>query len=148
MVPKIFRKLRNNKSTTCFKWTVKANQALEEVKRRLTSAPLLVSPNFRKPFIIQCDASKTGIEGVLEQLDDDGVERTIAFFSRKLNQQQQKYCVKELECLAAVLGIDKFREYVEGLEYKVIADHASLKWLDGHLSYSITLLTLNTEKEG
>jgi len=49
--------------------------------------------------------------------------------SRKLNECQRNYSVTEKECLAAVLSIQKFRAYVEGLPFTVITDHASLKWL-------------------
>lgn len=42
----------------------------------------------------------------------------------------------ELECLAAVLSIRKFRSYVEGLPFTVITDHASLKWLMGQKDLS------------
>ena len=53
----------------------------------------------------------------------------IAFMSQKLNAAQRNYSVTELECLAAVLGIKKFRAHVEGMPFKVVTDHASLKWL-------------------
>lgn len=49
--------------------------------------------------------------------------------SKKLNSAQKNYSVTELECLAAVLCIQKFRSYIEGMPFTVITDHASLKWL-------------------
>lgn len=112
-----------------FVWTEAAQVAFEELKDRLTSAPLLSHPDFSKPFVIQCDASKTGVGGVLYQLDDDGNEHPIAFMSRKLNSAQRNYSVTEQECLAAILSLKKFRGYVEGMTFKIVTDHASLKWL-------------------
>lgn len=110
-------------------WTPEAQIAFEELKAKLTSAPVLTHPDFERPFVIQCDASMTGVGAVLFQLDDDGNEKPIAYMSKKLNTAQRNYTITELECLAAVLSIKKFRGYVEGMEFKVITDHASLKWL-------------------
>ena len=112
-----------------FKWTEEAQKAFDEVKYRLTSAPVLITANFEKPFIIGCDACKTGVGGVLAQEDEEGNERPIAYFSHKLNKAQQNYSITEMECLAAILSIEKFREYVECHQFRVITDHASLKWL-------------------
>ena len=49
--------------------------------------------------------------------------------SQKLNSAQRNYTVTELECFAAVLGVKKFRAYIEGTPFKIVTDHASLKWL-------------------
>lgn len=78
---------------------------------------MLVNPDFSKRFFIQCDASKTGVGSVLFQRDNDGGENPIAYMSQKLNAAQRNYSVTELECLAAVLSIKKFRAYVEGLPF-------------------------------
>lgn len=112
-----------------FLLTPEAIQAFEALKLRLTEAPVLINPDFDKEFIIACDASKTGVGGVLAQLDEEGNERAICFFSHKLNPAQRNYSITELECLAAVLCIKSFRPYVEGHKFRVITDHASLKWL-------------------
>lgn len=112
-----------------FKLNSEACVAFEALKRRLTEAPVLINPDFEKEFIIACDASRTGVGGVLAQLDEEGNERAICFFSHKLNPAQRNYSITELECLAAVLCIKAFRPYVEGHKFKVITDHASLKWL-------------------
>lgn len=99
------------------------------MKIKLCSAPVLVNPNFSKPFIVQCDASAVGVGAVLAQEDSEGIERPIAYMSQKLNKAQRNYTVTELECLAVVQAISKFRAYIEGQEFKVVTDHASLKWL-------------------
>lgn len=114
-----------------FHWTETAQKAFDEVKRRLSTAPVLTHPDFRRPFFIQCDASQSGIGSVLFQAADDGNDRPIAFMSRKLKAAERNYSVTELECLAAVCSVKRFRGYVEGMQFTIITDHASLKWLMG-----------------
>jgi len=99
------------------------------LKKALTTAPLLVHPNYEKPFIVQCDASINGVGALLAQCDENGIERPIAYMSKKLNRSQRNYSTTELECLAVVLAIKRFRMYIEGHEFTVVTDHASLRWL-------------------
>lgn len=112
-----------------FVWTPEAQVAFEQLKERLTTAPVLSHPDFSRPFVIQCDASRNGVGGVLYQLDEQGHEHPISFMSKKLNSAQRNYCVTEQECLAAILSLKKFRGYVEGMKFTIVTDHASLKWL-------------------
>lgn len=112
-----------------FQITDKAVESFNQLKHALTTAPLLVHPDFKKRFYIQCDASSYGVGAVLFQKDEEENERPIAFFSQKLNAAQKNYSVTEKECLAAVLAVKRFRPYVELMPFTVITDHASLKWL-------------------
>lgn len=112
-----------------FRWTSTEQEAFEKLKTRLATAPVLVHPDYGKRFIVQCDASSTGLGAVLAQADENGVERPIAYMSKKLNGAQRNYTVTELECLAVVVAIKKFRIYIEGHDFTVVTDHASLKWL-------------------
>lgn len=112
-----------------FKWSPEAQAAFERLKKCITTAPILAHPDFTKPFIIQCDASGTGVGSVLYQVLDDGLEHPIAYTSKKLNAAQRNYSVTELECYAAVHSVKKFRAYVEMLPFTIVTDHASLKWL-------------------
>lgn len=114
-----------------FLWSEEAVQAFTNLKEILCSAPVLHNPDFARPFSIQCDASQYGIGAVLAQRDDDGEEVPIAYMSHKMTTPQRNYSVSEQECLAAVMAIKKFRAYVEGHQFEVITDHASLKWLMG-----------------
>ena len=109
--------------------TDEAKLSFEKLKNALSTAPVLAQPDFSREFVIQCDASKVGVGGVLFQLDDFGKEHPIAFISQKLNKCQRNYTVTELECMAAVICVNRFRPYIEGLPFRIITDHASLKWL-------------------
>lgn len=115
--------LKKNKN---FTWNDEAQKSFDTLKQVLCSAPVLASPNYEKPFIIQCDASKLGVGAVLAQKNEDGIEVPIAYFSQKLNKAQSNYSVTELECLAAILSLKKFRAYVEGQDFTIVTDHASL----------------------
>ena len=61
-----------------FVWGAAQDNAFDELKRRLTAAPLLILPDFTKQFEIECDASGIGIGGVLMQ---EG--KPIAYFSER-----------------------------------------------------------------
>lgn len=112
-----------------FQWTPEAESAFQVLKEKLSSAPILVSPNYTKPFVLQCDASKLGVGAVLTQLNEDNQEMPVAYFSKKLNKAQSSYSVTELECLAVIMALKKFRPYVEGQDFTIVTDHASLQWL-------------------
>lgn len=118
--------LKSNKN---FEWNGDAQKAFDKLKCLLTSAPILITPNFSKPFLLQCDASLNGLGCVLPQESDQGIELPVAFMSCKLTKAQRNYSVSDLECLAVVQGNKKFRPYIEGQEFVVVIDHASLQWL-------------------
>jgi len=112
-----------------FEWTEDADQAFNQLKDSLTSSPVLHTPNFSKQFILLCDASLHGVGCVLAQVDEEGTELPIAYMSKKLSKAQQNYSVIELECLAVIREINKFKAYIEGQDFVVVTDHASLQWL-------------------
>lgn len=120
--------LKGRKKKQTISWNEAASIAFQKIKEALVSAPILSSPDFTKPFTIQCDASDTGLGGVLTQ-ELDGDERAVAFASRSLTKTERNYSVTERECLAVVFAIDKFRPYIEGTHFTVITDHHSLLWL-------------------
>lgn len=112
-----------------FAWTPEAQKAFETIKSLLTTAPVLINPDFRKKFYVHCDASDCGIGAVLIQLDEEGNEKPIAFMSKKLNTAQKNYSVTERECLAAIEAVKRFRCYLELQDFEIITDHSSLVWL-------------------
>ncbi|XP_017491700.1 PREDICTED: uncharacterized protein LOC108379857 [Rhagoletis zephyria] len=84
-----------------------ALEAFNNLKRALTSAPVLKHPDFAKRFFVQCDASEYGVGAVLYQKETDGSEKPIAYFSQKLNDCQRNYTTTEKECLAAVMAVKR-----------------------------------------
>lgn len=136
-------------------WSPEAAEAFRDIKNCLVSAPILTCPNFEYPFTIQTDGSQVGLGAVLTQTVN-GEEKVIAYASRTLTAQEQKYTTTEIECLAVVFAVESFRPYVEGAEFSVITDHHSLLWLydltqledwpDGHCDYKIIILIYSIEK--
>ncbi|XP_044317436.1 uncharacterized protein LOC123038048 [Drosophila rhopaloa] len=110
-------------------WCPEQQSALEEVKKRLTTAPVLGCPDFDKTFVLQTDASDVGLGAVLSQ-DIEGQERVIAYASRRLTAAEGNYTTTEKECLAIIWAIRKMRCYLEGYRFEVVTDHLALKWLN------------------
>ena len=111
-----------------FKWTVECQQAFEELKRRLVSAPILAMPQDEGEYRLDTDASNEAIGAVLSQVQE-GQERVVAYGSRLLRPQEKNYCVTRKELLAIVNFIKHFRPYLLGRKFTVRTDHAALKWL-------------------
>jgi hypothetical protein len=96
----------------------------EAPQKLLTTAPVLAQPDIEKPFDVYCDASDTGIGGVLMQ---DG--RTIAYTLQQLRRHEEHYPTHDLELLAVVLTLKVWRHYLLGNLLHIYTDHKSLKYL-------------------
>ena len=79
-------------------------------------------------FVIECDASKYGIGGVLSQKTGKNFQ-PVAFFSKHLSKTEKNYSTSERELLAIVLSVEHFNQFVYGREFKIITDHEPLKYL-------------------
>ena len=112
-----------------FKWTNECQDAFNELRRRLTTAPILIHPDFSKTFILDTDASDQGIGAVLSQAGPDGTEHVIAYASRLLSKSERRYCVTRRELLAVVFFTNHFRPYLLGKQFVLRTDHGSLVWL-------------------
>ena len=123
--------LTKKSAPTQVQWTDKCGHAFGKLNNRLCSDPVLGSPDFTRPFILQTDASERGVGAVLSQRSaEQGEEHPIAFFSRKLLPREEKYSTIEKECLAIKLAMHAFRTYLVGRHFTVETDHGSLVWLD------------------
>lgn len=73
-----------------FEWSSACQQAFNQVKMLLSTAPVLAAPRLDQPYIyiLQVDASQVGAGGVLMQSDSKGVDRPVSYFSRKFNRHQ------------------------------------------------------------
>ncbi|XP_070043053.1 uncharacterized protein [Nicotiana tomentosiformis] len=100
--------------------------AFEELKKRLVTSPIIVTPDWEQPFELMCDASDYDVGAVLRQRKDK-VMHLIYYASRTLSGTQLNYTLTEKEMLAVVFAFDKFRSYLigsKGTENQV-ADHLS-----------------------
>lgn len=91
--------------------------------------PILKYPDFTKKFIVQTDASLTAVGAVLSQLDKEGNDHPVAYCSQTLNCHKQNYTVTKRECLAVIYAYKQFRTYIHGTKFKIVTNHASLRWL-------------------
>ena len=94
-------------------WTNDHQTAFESMKTHLTEAPILVYPNFSKPFILDLDASDTSIGAIISQVHDEK-ERVICYGSRSLSKSERKYCVTRKEILSLIYFVKYYRHYLLG----------------------------------
>ena len=80
-----------------FVWFEKCQANFEELKKRLTTTPVLVLPDLNKSFLIYCDASRQGLRCLLMQ---EG--RVVAYASRQLRTHELNYPTHDLELAAVV----------------------------------------------
>ncbi|XP_044947533.1 uncharacterized protein LOC123396757 [Hordeum vulgare subsp. vulgare] len=107
-----------------FVWGAAQDHAFDELKRLLTSAPLLALPDFSKQFEVECDASGIGIGGVLMQ---EG--RPISYFSEKLSGARLNYPIYDKELYALVRVLEVWQHYLWPKEFIIHSDHEALKYL-------------------
>ncbi|CAL2239421.1 unnamed protein product [Prunus armeniaca] len=102
--------------------------AFNTLKRELTSAPIIMAPDWSLPFELMCDASDYAIGAVLGQRVNK-LPHVIYYASRTLNDAQLNYSTTEKELLAVVFALEKFRSYRVGSKVIVYSDHAALRFL-------------------
>ena len=83
------------------------------------SAPVLMMPDFGKPFTLHIDASDFGTGAVLLQADRKGIDHPIGFFSYKFNVSQKNYSTSEKETLALVMALQHFDFYLIPAQFPV-----------------------------
>uniref|UniRef100_A0A8K9UV21 Gypsy retrotransposon integrase-like protein 1 n=1 Tax=Oncorhynchus mykiss TaxID=8022 RepID=A0A8K9UV21_ONCMY len=117
---------------TCFKWSVSAQGAFDLLKNRFTSAPILVTPDVSRQFVVEVDASEVGVGAILSQrsLSDDKVH-PCAYFSHRLSPSERNYDVGNRELLAIRLALGEWRQWLEGatVPFVVWTDHRNLEYI-------------------
>ncbi|XP_045025142.1 uncharacterized protein LOC123469863 [Daphnia magna] len=117
------------KKNAGWRWTERQECAKNRIVECLTSAPVLAHFDDVREVTIQTDASQIGLGAVLSQ--DAGEGHRPSFISRKLSDAETRYHANELECLAAVWALKKFRTYIYGRHFIVKTDSSSVKWMMG-----------------
>jgi hypothetical protein len=107
-----------------YKWTQDCQDSFEELKKRLTTAPVLVLLDLSEKFDIYCDASRQGLGCVLMQ---DG--QVVLYASHQLRRNEENYPTHDLELAAVVHALKLWRHYLIGHQCKIYSDHKSLKYI-------------------
>ena len=115
------------KKNTEWKWETEQQNDFEMIKKMLTEEPALAHYAKDKDNIVSTDASKTGLGITFWQKQADGELKPIAFGSRFLNDSEKNYSIGELELLAVVWGLEKFRFYLYGKKVFLYTDHQALE---------------------
>ncbi|CAI7853835.1 unnamed protein product, partial [Closterium sp. NIES-53] len=116
------------KKNTPYQWEAKLQEAVEQLKTALTSAPVLILPDPELDYIIEADASDQAVGAVLMQDQGKGLQ-PIAYLSKKLHRAELNHPIHDKEALAIVNAFKAWRCYLEGRKTTVYTDHCSLKYL-------------------
>lgn len=107
-----------------FEWSAQAQEAFQVLKLAMTQVPVLSMPNFNEEFVIETDASGTGIGAVLQQGG-----HPIAYLSKGLSKKSQALSTYEKEFFPVIAALGKWRGYLLDRHFKIKTDHFSLKSL-------------------
>ncbi|KAK3548962.1 hypothetical protein QTP70_022660 [Hemibagrus guttatus] len=115
-------------------WTDQAPTAFQQLKSCFTTAPILRHPDPDLPFVVEVDASSSGLGAVLSQRHGEpGKLHPCAFYSRKLMVAEVNYDVGNRELLAIKTALEEWRHWLEGAHhpFQVLTDHRNLEYLRG-----------------
>jgi hypothetical protein len=115
---------------TKFEWSNECMEAFNTLKKLLTSAPIIMAPDWSLPFELMCDASDFALGAILGQRINK-VPRAIYYTSRTLNDAQLNYSTTEKELLVIIFALEKFRSYMIDSKVILFINHAALRYLFG-----------------
>ncbi|WMV13766.1 hypothetical protein MTR67_007151, partial [Solanum verrucosum] len=99
-------------------------RSFQELKDKLTSAPVLTLPEGLEGYAVYCDASGVGLGCVLMQHG-----KVIAYASRKLRKHEKNYPTHDLELATVVHALKIWRHYLYGVQVDIFTDHKSLQYI-------------------
>ncbi|KAI2647019.1 Transposon Tf2-9 polyprotein [Labeo rohita] len=117
---------------TRFVWSESAQEAFDKLKKLFSSAPILITPDTTRQFIVEVDASNVGVGAVLSQRSPlDNRIHPCAFFSHRLSPAERNYDVGNRKLLAIRLALGEWRHWLEGaaLPFLVWTDHRNLAYI-------------------
>ena len=104
--------------------------AFQELKMKCLMAPVLAFADFKKPFLLETDASIEGLGAVLSQKQDDDLYHPVAYTSHGLKGGELKYHSSKLEFLALKWAVtEQFREYLQYQPFLVRTDNNLLTYV-------------------
>ena len=121
---------------TPFYWGIDQQTAFEEIKKELSSAPVLCALDVTRRHRVSADSSRIALGVVLLQFTEDQYWQPVEYASRKLLPAERNYAMIELEALGITLASEKFHFYLVSRKFEIETDHKPLISLLGekHLS--------------
>jgi hypothetical protein len=118
-------------------WGEKEQSAFDSLKRACASYPVLRTPDWTKPFVLETDASGFALGAMIAQEHKDGIH-PIAFFSRSLLDAERNYDAHDLELAGVIFGFKNGRSYFLGAQHpiRVRTDHKNLQYF--HEPHKVT----------
>ena len=113
------------KKNTKFIWNTEHDTHFQAIKDKVANATENTHYNPHLETRIKCDASRAGLGAALEQRSPTGWH-TVAFASRFLNSNEERYSINELELLGVVWSVEYFKYYLFGKSFTIITDHRAL----------------------
>lgn len=111
-----------------WQWGAEQEKSFCDLKEALVQRPLLGIYDPRKITFLHTDASKYGLGGILMQKDNEELPlKPVAYFSRKTTHDEQNYHAYELETLAVVASLQRFRVYLLGIKFTLVTDCSALR---------------------
>ena len=97
------------------------------LKNKLVTRPVLALYVHDAETELHTDASKWGLSGILMQKQTNGLLQPVAYFSRQTTKEVQRYHSYELETLAVVSSLHRFRVFLIGIHFKILTDCSALR---------------------
>lgn len=113
-----------------FEWTAACQAAFDELKKAITTAPVLRHFDRTREAILETDSSDCVNAGILSQYDDNGVLHPVAFYSKNLCPAECNYEIYDKELLAIINGLETWKADLEctDIPIKIFTDHKSLEY--------------------
>ena len=97
-------------------WEEKQQKAFEELKKRFTTEPVLVIPDFDREMRVEADTSNFAMGGVLLIKCEDEKWRPVTYISKLLNEAERNYKIHDKEMLAIIWCLEVWRYFLEGVK--------------------------------
>lgn len=110
-----------------FEWTQTQEDAFQLLKSKLCSEPILVLYDHNAEHELHTDASAVGLAGMLIQITPNKKRGVVAYFSQATTAIESQYHSYELEALAVVKSLERFKFYLLNKRFKIVTDCDSLK---------------------
>ena len=107
-----------------FRWTPEAMATFQQLKTAISIAPVLALPDFSIPFVVETDASGSGMGAVLTQAG-----HPISFFSKQFCPKLMGASTYVRELAAITAAVKKWCHYLLGHHFFILTDHRSLREL-------------------